>query len=105
MITLVIVTLFVLSIAIFLRLKLTNQLTIESFKKIRQKVCALVFNPLFALGILSGIFFAISQVIFSTDRSGWLNTIFHLLLVLLFLGPLNGYQISKTNIRKFMSSF
>ena len=97
---LVIGTLFVQSLTVVFRLRLSAQSQIEGLQWVQRRVHQLIYHPILVIAILSGVYLAMVQERFTTPGNGWLHAKVTLLLVLIVFGFLNGRQISNENLRK-----
>ena len=99
-IILVIGTLFVQSLSVVFRLRLSNQIQIEGVQYVQHRVHKLIYYPILVLAVASGIYLALLQEWFSNPDNGWLHTKITLLLILIILGVVNGRQIKNSDLRK-----
>jgi len=97
---LVVGTLFVQSLLVVFRLRLSNQMQIEGVQLVQLRVHQLIFYPILFVAMASGIYLALLQERFSDPGNGWLHTKIILLLVLVILGFLNGRQIMNRDLLK-----
>ena len=97
---LVIGTLFVQSLTVVFRLRLSEQAQIEGVQWIQRRVHQLIYYPILVVAVISGTYLAMLQERFSTPGNGWLHVKITLLLILIVFGFLNGRQISNDNLRK-----
>tara|TARA_B110000014_G_scaffold221450_1_gene178098 strand:- start:65 stop:478 length:414 start_codon:yes stop_codon:yes gene_type:complete len=97
---LVIGTLFVQSLTVVFRLRLSDQSHIEGVQWIQRRVHRLIYHPILVIAISSGVYLAMVQDRITTPGNGWLHAKVTLLLVLIVFGFLNGRQIPNENLRK-----
>ena len=97
---LVIGTLFVQSLTVVFRLRLSEQAQIEGVQWIQRRVHQLIYYPILLIAVSSGAYLAMLQERITTPGNGWLHVKVTLLLILIVFGYLNGRQISNDNLRK-----
>ena len=97
---LVIGTLFVQSLTVVFRLRLSEQAQIEGVQWIQRRVHQLIYYPILLIAVSSGAYLAMLQERITTPGNGWLHVKVTLLLILIVFGFLNGRQISNDNLRK-----
>ena len=97
---LVIGTLFVQSLTVVFRLRLSEQAQIEGVQWIQRRVHQLIYYPIPLIAVSSGAYLAMLQERITTPGNGWLHVKVTLLLILIVFGYLNGRQISNDNLRK-----
>jgi len=97
---LVIGTLFVQSLTVVFRLRLSDQSQIEGVQWIQRRVHQLIYYPILLIAVSSGAYLAMLQERITTPGNGWLHAKVTLLLILIVFGFLNGRQISNDNLRK-----
>ena len=97
---LVIGTMFVQSLTVVFRLRLSDRSQIEGVQWVQRRVHKLIYHPILVIAISSGVYLAMVQEWFTTPVNGWLHAKVTLLLVLIVFGFLNGRQMSKENLRK-----
>jgi uncharacterized membrane protein len=97
---LVIGTLFVQSLTVVFRLRLSDQSQIEGVQWIQRRVHQLIYYPILLIAVSSGVYLAMLQERITTPGNGWLHVKVTLLLILIVFGFLNGRQISNDNLRK-----
>jgi len=97
---LVIGTLFVQSLTVVFRLRLSDQSQIEGVQWIQRRVHQLIYYPILLIAVSSGAYLAMLQERITTPGNGWLHVKVTLLLILIVFGFLNGRQISNDNLRK-----
>ena len=97
---LVIGTLFVQSLSVVFRLRLSNQLQIEGIQFVQCRVHRLIYYPVLAVAVASGAYLAVIQERISSSGNGWLHTKITLLLILIILGFVNRRQIMNIDLRK-----
>ena len=93
-------TLFVQSLTVVFRLRLSDQSQIEGVQWVQRRVHKLIYHPILVIAISSGVYLAMVQERITTPGNGWLHAKVTLLLVLIVFGFLNGRQISDENLRK-----
>ena len=97
---LVVGTLFVQSLTVVFRLRLSDPAQIEGIQWIQRRVHQLIYYPILVVAVASGAYLAVIQERISTPGNGWLHTKITLLLILIVLGFVNGRQIKNRNLRK-----
>ena len=97
---LVVGTLFVQSLTVVFRLRLSDPAQIEGIQWIQRRVHQLIYYPILVVAVASGAYLAVIQERISTPGNGWLHTKISLLLILIVLGFVNGRQIKNSNLRK-----
>jgi len=97
---LVIGTLFVQSLTVVFRLRLSEQSQIEGVQWIQRRVHQLIYYPILLIAVSSGAYLAMLQERITTPGNGWLHAKVTLLLILIVFGFWNGRQISNDNLRK-----
>ena len=97
---LVIGTLFVQSLLVVFRLRLSNQVQIEWIQFVQRRVHRLIYYPVLAVAVASGAYLAVIQERISSPGNGWLHTKITLLLILIILGFVNRRQIMNIDLRK-----
>ncbi|HBL55861.1 MAG TPA: hypothetical protein EYO46_07890 [Candidatus Lambdaproteobacteria bacterium] len=97
---LVVGTLFVQSLTVVFRLRLSDPAQIEGIQWIQRRVHQLIYYPILVVAVASGAYLAVIQERISTPGNGWLHTKITLLLILIVLGFVNGRQIKNSNLRK-----
>ena len=97
---LVIGTLFVQSLTVVFRLRLSEQAQIEGVQWIQRRVHQLIYYPILLIAVSSGAYLAMLQERITTPGNGWLHAKVTLLLILIVFGFWNGRQISNDNLRK-----
>ena len=97
---LVIGTLFVQSLTVVFRLRLSEQAQIEGVQWIQRRVHQLIYYPILLIAVSSGAYLAMLQERITTPGNGWLHVKVTLLLILIVFGFWNGRQISNDNLRK-----
>jgi uncharacterized membrane protein len=97
---LVIGTLFVQSLTVVFRLRLSDQSQIEGVQWIQRRVHQLIYYPILLIAVSSGTYLAMLQERITIPGNGWLHVKVTLLLILIVFGFLNGRQISNDNLRK-----
>ena len=97
---LVVGTLFVQSLTVVFRFRLSDPAQIEGIQWIQRRVHQLIYYPILVVAVASGAYLAVIQERISTPGNGWLHTKITLLLILIVLGFVNGRQIKNSNLRK-----
>ena len=97
---LVVGTLFVQSLTVVFRLRLSDPAQIEGIQWIQRRGHQLIYYPILVVAVASGAYLAVIQERISTPGNGWLHTKITLLLILIVLGFVNGRQIKNSNLRK-----
>ena len=90
---LVIGTLFVQSLTVVFRLRLSDTAQIEGVQWIQHRVHQLIYYPILVVAVSSGAYLALLQEGLTT-AGNWLHAKIILLLILIIFGFLNGRQIS-----------
>ena len=97
---LVIGTLFVQSLSVVFRLRLSNQVQIEGIQFVQCRIHRLLYYPVLTVAVASGAYLALIQERISSPGNGWLHTKVTLLLILIILGFVNRRQIMNIDLRK-----
>jgi len=96
---LVIGTLFVQSLTVVFRLRLSDPAQIEGVQWIQYRVHHLIYYPILVVAVSSGAYLALLQDGLTTPGN-WLQAKIILLPFLIVFGFLNGRQISNENLQK-----
>ena len=96
---LVIGTLFVQSLTVVFRLRLSDPAQIEGVQWIQYRVHHLIYYPILVVAVSSGAYLALLQDGLTTPGN-WLQAKIILLPFLIVFGFLNGRQISNKNLQK-----
>jgi uncharacterized membrane protein len=96
---LVIGTLFVQSLTVVFRLRLSDLAQIEGVQWIQHRVHQLIYYPILVVAVSSGAYLVLLQEGLTTTCN-WLQAKIILLLILIVFGFLNGLQIANENLRK-----
>ena len=96
---LVIGTLFVQSLTVVFRLRLSDPVQIEGVQWIQHRVHQLIYYPILVVAVSSGAYLVLLQEGLTTTGN-WLHAKIILLLILIVFGFLNGRQISNENLQK-----
>ena len=96
---LVIGTLFVQSLTVVFRLRLSDPAQIEGVQWIQYRVHHLIYYPILVVAVSSGAYLALLQDGLTTPGN-WLQAKIILLPILIVFGFLNGRQISNENLQK-----
>ena len=96
---LVIGTLFVQSLTVVFRLRLSDPAQIEGIQWIQCRVHQLIYYPILVLAVSSGAYLGLLQEGL-TSLGKWLHSKIILLLILIVFGFLNSRQISNENLQK-----
>jgi hypothetical protein len=96
---LVIGTLFVQSLTVVFRLRLSDPLQIDGVLWIQHIVHQLIYYPILVVAVSSGAYLVLLQEGLTTTGN-WLQAKIILLLILIVFWILNGRQISNENLRK-----
>ena len=99
---LVIGTLFVQSLTVVFRLRLSDPAQIEGVQWIQYRVHHLIYYPILVVAVSSGAYLALLQDGLTTPGN-WLQAKIILLPILIVFGFLNGQQISNENLQKTQS--
>ena len=91
---LVVGTLFVQSLAVIFRLRLTDQAQIEGAQWIQRRIYLFIYYPILVITIISGLYLALTQGLFSIEGQRWLHWKLMFLIILIIFGFMNGKQIS-----------
>ncbi|MBC8259970.1 MAG: SirB2 family protein [SAR324 cluster bacterium] len=97
---LVIGTLFVQSLTVVFRLRLSDQQQIEGIQWVQRRVHQLIYYPILAVAVISGTYLTMLQERFSSAGNSWLHAKLTLLLILIVFGFINGRQIGNSDLRK-----
>ena len=89
--SLVVGTLFLQSLSVVLRLRLKKQEEIDGLRSIQNRIHKLIYYPILAVTILSGIMLTIKTGEFG--QGNWIAAKLGLLVLLIVLGVLNAKQI------------
>ena len=95
---LVIGTLFVQSLTVVFRLRLSDPAQIEGVQWIQYRVHHLIYYPILVVAVSSGAYLALLQDGLTTPGN-WLQAKIILLPILIVFGFLNGRQISNENLQ------
>ena len=95
-----VIGLFVQSLSVVFRLRLSNQVQIEGIQFVQRRVYRLIYYPVLAVAVASGAYLAVIQERISSPGNGWLHTKITLLLILIILGFVNRRQIMNIDLRK-----
>jgi|TARA_B110000467_G_C18293533_1_gene466377 uncharacterized membrane protein len=90
--SLVIGTLFLQSLTVVFRLRLKKAEEIQGLRKIQNRIHKLIYYPILATTIFSGIYLAVKTELFQKPEN-WIYWKLTLLAVLISLGVMNGKQI------------
>ena len=93
-------TLFVQSLSVVFRLRLSNQVQIEGIQFVQRRVHRLIYYPVLAVAVASGAYLAVIQERISSPGNGWLHIKITLLLILIVLDFVNRRQIMNIDLRK-----
>ena len=96
---LVIGTLFVQSLKVVFRLRLSDPVQIECVQWIQHRVHQLIYYPMLVLAVSFGAYVALLQEGLTT-QGNWLHAKIILLLILIVFGFLKGRQISNKSLQK-----
>ena len=99
---LVVGTLFVQSLSVIFRLRLTDPVQVEGVQWIQWRIYLFIYHPILVVTIGSGFYLASTWGHF---QSGWLHAKLGLLLVLILFGFLNGRQIRNKDLPKPLAMF
>ena len=94
---LVIGTLFVQSLTVVFRLRLSDPGKKEGIQWIQHRVHQLIYYPILVVAVSSGAYMAMLQEGLTTTGN-WLHAKMTLLLILIIFGFLNGRQLSNKNL-------
>jgi uncharacterized membrane protein SirB2 len=89
--SLVVGTLFLQSLSVVLRLRLKKQEEIDGLRSIQNRIHKLIYYPILAVTIFSGIMLTIKTGEFG--QANWIAAKLGLLILLIVLGVLNAKQI------------
>ncbi len=89
--SLVVGTLFLQSLSVVLRLRLKKQEEIDGLRSIQNRIHKLIYYPILAVTIFSGIMLTIKTGEFG--QANWIAAKLGLLVLLIVLGVLNAKQI------------
>ena len=102
---LVVGTLFVQSLAVIFRLRLTDPAQIEGAQWIQRRIYLFIYYPILVITIISGLYLALTQGLFSIEGQRWLHWKLMFLIILIIFGFMNGKQISNPNLPKPLAMF
>ena len=100
---LVIGTLFVQSLSVVFRLRLSNQVQIEGIQFVQRRIHRLLYYPVLTVAVASGAYLALTQERISSPGNGWLHIKITLLLILIIFGFVNRRQIMNIDLRKLQA--
>ena len=89
--SLVVGTLFLQSLSVVLRLRLKKQEEIDGLRSIQNRIHKLIYYPILAVTILSGIMLTVKTG--ELGQTNWITAKLGLLVLLIVLGVLNAKQI------------
>ncbi len=89
--SLVVGTLFLQSLSVVLRLRLKKQEEIDGLRSIQNRIHKLIYYPILAVTIFSGIMLTVKTGEFG--QANWIAAKLGLLILLIVLGVLNAKQI------------
>ena len=93
-------TFIVQSLSVVFRLRLINKVQFEGVQSGQCSVHQLIYYPILVVAETTEIYLVLLQERFSNHGNGWLHTKITLLLILIILGIVNGYQILNSDLRK-----
>jgi uncharacterized membrane protein SirB2 len=96
--SLVVGTLFLQSLSVVLRLRLKKQEEIDGLRNIQNRIHKLIYYPLLAVTIFSGIMLTVKTGAFG--QANWIVAKLGLLVLLIVLGVLNAKQIQADMLPK-----
>ena len=102
---LVVGTLFVQSLAVIFRQRLTLPAQIEGAQWIQRRIYLYIYYPILGVTVASGLYLALSRDLFSTEGQRWLHWKLMFLVLLIIFGFMNGKQIGNTNLPKPLAVF
>ena len=88
---LVVGTLFLQSLTVVFRLRLSKQEEIDGAKNIQKRIHKFIYYPILAVTIISGMVLAVKTNVFA--EANWIFVKLGLLIILIIFGILNGKQI------------
>jgi len=88
---LVVGTLFLQSLTVVFRLRLTKQEEIDGAKNIQKRIHKFIYYPILAVTLISGVVLSVQTNVFAEAK--WIFVKLGLLIILIILGILNGKQI------------
>lgn len=101
--SLVVGTLFVQSLAVIFRLRITDSAQIEGAQFIQSRIYKFIYYPILVITFISGLYIATQTGAFQSGK--WLHWKLMLLLVLIVFGLMNGRQIHKKDLPKPLAMF
>ena len=96
--SLVVGTLFLQSLSVVLRLRLKKQEEVDGLRNIQNRIHKLIYYPILAVTIFSGIMLTIKTGAFG--QANWIVAKLGLLVLLIVLGVLNAKQIQADMLPK-----
>ena len=99
---LVVGTLFVQSLSVIFRLRMTDPMQVEGVQWIQWRIYLFIYHPILIVTIGSGLYLASAWGYF---ESGWLHAKLGLFVVLIVFGFLNGRQIRNKDLPKPLAMF
>ena len=102
---LVVGTLFVQSLSVIFRLRLTQSEQIAGAQWIQRRINYFIYYPILLVTMATGLYLALVQGLFTADGERWLHWKLIFLVLLIIFGFMNGQQIKKTELPKPLAMF
>ena len=102
---LVVGTLFVQSLSVIFRLRMTQSEQIAGAQWIQRRINYFIYYPILLVTMASGLYLALVQGLFTADGERWLHWKLIFLVLLIIFGFMNGQQINKTQLTKPLAMF
>ena len=102
---LVVGTLFVQSLSVIFRLRLTQSEQIAGAQWIQRRINYFIYYPILLVTMATGLYLALVQGLFTADGERWLHWKLIFLVLLIIFGFMNGQQIKKTELQKPLAMF
>ena len=98
-------TLFVQSLSVIFRLRLTQSEQIVGVQWIQRRIHNFIYYPIMLLTMASGLYLAMAQGLFTSEGERWLHWKMVFLVLLIIFGFMNGQQINKAVLPKQLAMF
>ena len=102
---LVVGTLFVQSLSVIFRLRLTQSEQIAGAQWIQRRINYFIYYPILLVTMATGLYLALIQGLFTADGQRWLHWKLIFLVLLIIFGFMNGHQINKAELPKPFAMF